>query len=1047
MRRLTVDQVRPALGAVTRLSSRGAPSRRRYAACLTLVCLVATLMFLLLTGGAAAWDGSTADTDWSGAGTADNPWIIGSAEELKGLANRVNTGTTYSGKYFRMGADINLENYAWVPIGGACTLDATTGVPIGAHFDGVFDGYNHTISGINVSNPASGTGAYGLFGYVGSGGVLANMSVAGSLNMGTLKINQIGGVVGYSQGSLYNLHSSVTVYMNDTSCEASMAGGIAGVVENINSSTTLYVRYCSNTGAVTGRGRVGGIVGAVYCVSNGGVVVDQCYNTGYITSTYSYTKIFSGGIVGYCRGYISNCYNWGNLETNNGHYLAGIVGLLQGANPVASLSNCYSTAVFTAGHYAASHDRWLYGTADFSPAVHITNCFWLPDPSNSDITQPYDPSGSWGTQVNMSAVSAAQLQGTADMTGCEPNDSGVFSGYIVPDYLGAADPDNAYGSYGWTYSGTGTYPVLHWQLMPNLYINPTTGFPPPPVYYAITATVRGGHGTATANPASVLSGGSSVITLGPDPGYWVKSITDNGANVLGQVVGNTYTITNVTGNHTVQVTFFNGTYTLTYSAGAHGHISGTSPQTVAEGADGTAVSAVADSGYHFAAWSDGRSDNPRTDLDVDANVAVKAIFLPDDGATTRPGDHFTIAVIPDTQYYSASYPAIFDAQTQWIADHAKSENIVFVSHLGDLVESCDSETQWQNARDSMSIVRAAGLPYSVVPGNHDLKGASDDLTNYDAYFPYTAFTGYSWYGGHFPATSNSSSYQLFSAMGQDFIMLNLVSDGSLLAAATAWANDVLTTYEDRKAIIVTHGYINSVGDYLTGDTAEGQGMWDNVVSQHANVIAVLCGHWAGEHRRIDLGVNGNTVYTLLSDYQDEPNGGNGWLRLYKFYPGLDKVAALTYSPYLDEYKTGPSSQFELDLDMDMPTVALRPGWNLMAGGPGTIFPAVLFGWTGTTYASTTFPAAWKGYWTKVTSEHAVELDTVSGPHTSTLITGWNLIGNPMAGTAALHLPSGRTAFYYDALLDRYVSTTSLSSGQGAWVKGTAGETVTFVAAP
>ena len=37
--------------------------------------------------------------------------IIGSAEELKGLANRVNTGTTYSGKYW-MGADINLENYA-----------------------------------------------------------------------------------------------------------------------------------------------------------------------------------------------------------------------------------------------------------------------------------------------------------------------------------------------------------------------------------------------------------------------------------------------------------------------------------------------------------------------------------------------------------------------------------------------------------------------------------------------------------------------------------------------------------------------------------------------------------------------------------------------------------------------------------------------------------------------------------------------------------------------------------------------------------------------
>ncbi len=1045
MGRLQFNQVRPAFGAVARISATTTPPRRRCAARLALVCVVTAVMVLLVAGTAAAWNGTSADYIWTGTGTSSDPWVIGSAEELKGLANRVNTGTTYGGQFFELGADVDLENYTWVPIGGACAL--SSGVPTGAHFDGVFDGHNHTISGINVSNPAAGTGAYGLFGYVGTGGVLANLTVAGSLNMGTLKIDEIGGVVGYCQGSLYSLHSSVTVYMNDASLTASMCGGIAGTVENTDGSSTLYVRYCSNTGAVTGRGRVAGIVGAVYCVSNGGVVVDQCYNTGYLTSTNSSSKIYTGGIVGYCRGYISNCYNQGNLETNNGHYLAGIAGLLQGASPVASMSNCYSTAVFAAGHYAASHDRWLYGSVDGSSAVHITNCFWLPDASNSDITQPYDPLGSWGTQVNMSAVSATQLEGTADMAGCEPNDSGVFSGYIVPDYLGAADPDNAYGSYGWAYAGEGGYPVLYWQLMPGLYIDPATGFPEPPTSCSITSTVLGGHGTAAADPSSVLSGGSSTITLSPDSGYWVGSITDNGVDVSASVVDNTYTITNVSENHTVLVTFFNGTYTLSYGAGAHGQISGTSAQTVAEGADGSPVTAVADSGYHFAAWSDGRTDNPRTDLDVEADVAVKAIFLPDDSGTVRPGDHFTIAVIPDTQNYSASNPAIFDAQTQWIADHAMSENIVFVSHLGDLVEVFDSEAQWQTARDSMSIIRATGLPYAVVPGNHDLYGTTDDLTGYDTYFPYTAFTGYSWYGGHFSAASNANSYQLFSAMGQDFIMLDLVSDGSLLAAATAWANDVLTTYSDRKAIIVAHGYINSAGAYLTGDTAEGQGMWDNVASQHANVIAVLCGHWAGEYQRTDFGVNGNTVYTLLSDYQDEPNGGNGWLRLYEFYPEEDKVETVTYSPFLDQYQTDVDSQFELALDMDAttPQLALQPGWNLVAGGPNTTFPGVLFGWNGSAFSSTPSPAAWKGYWTKLSGEESVivDLDTVSGPHTSDLTTGWNLIGNPMSSTAALELPAGCTAFYYDAVLHRYVSTTTLVPGQGAWVKGSAGETVTF----
>jgi len=1006
-----------------------------------LLLLMVCLLAFPPSGTAAAWNGSSADYEWTGTGTSSDPWIIGSAEELKGFANRVNTGTTYSGVYFRMGADIDLQSYAWVPIGGACTIDAN-GVPTGAHFDGVFDGNNHTISGINVSNPATGTGAYGLFGYVGTGGALANLSVAGSLNMGTLTINEIGGVVGYCQGSLYNLHSSMTVYMNDASLTASMCGGIAGAVENTSTDSTLYVRYCSNTGAVTGRGRIGGIVGAVYCVSNGGVVVDQCYNTGSLSSTYSASKIFTGGIVGYCRGYINNCYNQGSLDTNNGHYLAGLVGILQGVSPVASLSNCYSTAVFI--KYAPSHDRWLYGSVDMSSAVHITNCFWLPDPSNSDITQPYDPTGSWGTQVNMSAVSAAQLQGTADMTGCEPNDSGVFGGYIVPDYLGEADPDNAYGSYGWAYAGPGTYPVLYWQLIPELYIDPATGFPSPPTPCSVTATVLGGHGTATADPTSVLSGGSCTITLTPDAGYWVDSLTDNRVDVLASVVDNTYTIASISENHTVQVTFFNGAYTFSYSAGAHGQITGATEQTVAEGSGGTPVTAVADSGYHFAAWSDERTDNPRTDTGVGTDIAVRAIFLPDDTSTTRPWDHFTIAVIPDTQNYAASDPAIFDTQTQWVADHAKSENIVFVSHLGDLVEVYSSDAQWQSARDSMSIIRASGLPYSVVPGNHDLHGTTDDLTQYDTYFPYTAFTGYAWYQGHFPAASNANSYQLFSAMGQDFIVLNLASDGSLFAAATSWANEVLTTHSDRKAIVVTHGYINSTGAYLTGDTAEGQGIWDNVASQHANVIAVLCGHWAGEYRRTDYGVNGNTVYTLLSDYQDEPNGGNGWLRLYEFYPLEDKIRAVTYSPYLDAYQTDVDSEFELALDMD--AVGLRPDWNLVAGGPGTAFPSALFGWNGSTFTSAPSPVAWKGYWTKVSGQESmlVGLDTVSGPHTVDLATGWNLIGNPMATTAALTLPAGRTAFYYNASLSRYVSTTSLASGQGAWVNGMMGETVSFM---
>ena len=68
------------------------------------------------------------------------------------------------------------------------------------------------------------------------------------------------------------------------------------------------------------------------------------------------------------------------------------------------------------------------------------------------------------------------------------------------------------------------------------------------------------------------------------------------------------------------------TFTLTYTAGANGTISGTSPQTVNSGASGTAVRAVPDTGYHFVRWGDASTQNPRTDANVTANVTVSATF-------------------------------------------------------------------------------------------------------------------------------------------------------------------------------------------------------------------------------------------------------------------------------------------------------------------------------------------------------------------------------------------------------------------------------------
>ena len=82
----------------------------------------------------------------------------------------------------------------------------------------------------------------------------------------------------------------------------------------------------------------------------------------------------------------------------------------------------------------------------------------------------------------------------------------------------------------------------------------------------------------------------------------------------------------VTTDITVTANFNSNTHTLTYSAGANGSITGTTPQTVADGTDGSAVTAVADSGYHFVNWSDGVLTASRTDLAVTTDITVTANF-------------------------------------------------------------------------------------------------------------------------------------------------------------------------------------------------------------------------------------------------------------------------------------------------------------------------------------------------------------------------------------------------------------------------------------
>ena len=84
--------------------------------------------------------------------------------------------------------------------------------------------------------------------------------------------------------------------------------------------------------------------------------------------------------------------------------------------------------------------------------------------------------------------------------------------------------------------------------------------------------------------------------------------------------------TNVRNDIKVTACFRIDTLVLQYAAGANGSLSGEAYQVVDYGANGTAVHAIPNTGYHFVDWSDGDTTNPRIDSNIIADVTVEAGF-------------------------------------------------------------------------------------------------------------------------------------------------------------------------------------------------------------------------------------------------------------------------------------------------------------------------------------------------------------------------------------------------------------------------------------
>jgi hypothetical protein len=334
-----------------------------------------------------------------------------------------------------------------------------------------------------------------------------------------------------------------------------------------------------------------------------------------------------------------------------------------------------------------------------------------------------------------------------------------------------------------------------------------------------------------------------------------------------------------------------------------------------------------------------------------AGILVAAVHAAPPAIT--PGS-WTLAILPDTQYYSYKYPHIFKGQTQFLAENRSALNLQYVIHEGDITQS-NSPNQWTVASNAFKALEQAGIPYSLAVGNHDYhKNALTRDSLMSTYFPVDRLAKQTTFGGVYPREPalTNNSFSLFSAGGTDWLVISL--EYGPRNEVLNWADGLLKRYLRRKAMIVTHSYLyydgtrvdwaakgatqkgnphDNDGDgtadnqgisTLPGGVHDGQQMW-NALKDNPNLVFIFNGHHANpafKRPQDPVGAggylasaadDGHVVHQLFANYQNMADGGQGYLRLLVFLPDGKTVHVRTYSPWLDTRGKNPN-RTEADQD-------------------------------------------------------------------------------------------------------------------------------------
>ncbi len=327
-----------------------------------------------------------------------------------------------------------------------------------------------------------------------------------------------------------------------------------------------------------------------------------------------------------------------------------------------------------------------------------------------------------------------------------------------------------------------------------------------------------------------------------------------------------------------------------------------SPPNIAAGAEGDGRAAA------VAVEGDGRAS--ATGAEGDGRAAATGIEQSDD---------FALVIIPDTQNmireFDGGTKEMFLAMSQWAIDNRALRNVRAVLHVGDMVNRWDDSGQWDNVEFAMAPITGSDLPWVVGIGNHDngIFPLVDDSIQYNSRFGTSFFSNDDWYVSsvsslQVPNTPNNDNFAIvFEGGGYKFLVLGVGnSDVDVQANVLAWIEDVIALFPNHMIITLQH---NQIGSNDLRNTF-GNTIWD-AVSAHENAFLWISGHLDSPIVITEVSVPGTTTHTIQQDFQGEPLGGGGFMRIYNFRPSRNEIYVETYSPFQDTSLTDSANQFTL----------------------------------------------------------------------------------------------------------------------------------------